>query len=356
MVEFIRVAFVVVTTIGGYLLGNALPLPQDFKDYRILSVILSVIIFAGVGYVVGGVAGRRLAKIFNWVESKIQAVTPMELALSVGGLLLGLVLALLISIPFGFLRIPFLQFSVAIFAFAAFGYAGVRIALRKAGDLSASLRGKVGKGAAVAALDEVARDKILDTSAIIDGRIIDVVKTGIIEGRLVVAGFVLRELQAIADSDDQLKRNRGRRGLDILKTLQRDPKARLEILDRDYPEHAAVDAKLVRLARDSGGVIVTNDYNLNRVADLQGVPVLNLNEVANALKPVVLPGEVVRVELIREGKEEGQGVGYLDDGTMVVVDGGGFFVGKKVEAEVTSVLQTPAGRMVFGKLEDRKLR
>lgn len=355
MVEFVRMAFVVVMTIGGYLLGNALPLPQDFKDYRVLSVILSVIIFAGVGYVVGGVVGRRLAKVFNWVESKLQKVTPMELALSVGGLLIGLILALLISLPFGFLRIPFLQFSVAIFAFALFGYSGVRIAHKKARDFPASLRANMGSNASLAGLHEMARDKILDTSAIIDGRIADVVKTGFIEGRLMVPGFILRELQTIADSDDQPKRNRGRRGLDILKTLQREPKAHLEILDRDYPDQVLVDAKLVSLARDNGAVIVTNDFNLNKVADLHGVSVLNLNEVANALKPVVLPGEVIRIELIREGKEEGQGVGYLDDGTMVVVDGGRFFIGQKVEAEVTSVLQTPAGRMIFGKLEDRKL-
>lgn len=355
MVEFVRMAFVVVSTIGGYLLGNALPLPQDFKDYRVLSVVLSVIIFAGVGYVVGGVVGRRLAKVFNWVESKLQKITPMELALSVGGLLLGLILALLISLPFGFLRIPFLQFSVAIFAFALFGYSGVRIAHKKARDFPASLRANMGSNASLAGLHEMARDKILDTSAIIDGRIADVVKTGFIEGRLMVPGFILRELQTIADSDDQPKRNRGRRGLDILKTLQREPKAHLEILDRDYPDQVSVDAKLVSLARDNGAVIVTNDFNLNKVADLHGVSVLNLNEVANALKPVVLPGEVIRIELIREGKEEGQGVGYLDDGTMVVVDGGRFFIGQKVEAEVTSVLQTPAGRMIFGKLEDRKL-
>jgi uncharacterized protein YacL len=162
----------------------------------------------------------------------------------------------------------------------------------------------------------------------------------------------LRELQMVADSEDSLKRNRGRRGLDILKTLQNEPNLKLEILERDFPDLADVDGKLVRLGSETRSAILTNDYNLNKVAELQGVQVLNLNDLANALKPVVLPGEQMLVGIIREGKEAGQGVGYLDDGTMVVVDGGRVHVGQEVEVMVTSVLQTPAGRMIFGRMKE----
>ncbi|MCL5292197.1 MAG: TRAM domain-containing protein [Actinobacteria bacterium] len=353
MVEFIRLIFVVVGTIGAYQFGMGLSsLPAPFNDYKFLAIIIFVIIGAGVGYVVGGIVGRRLVKTYAWFESKIQKISPFEIVFTTAGLLVGLILAWLVSLPFGYLKIDFLQFTVAVFAFAIFGYLGVHIALKKSRDLKVPIRRLGESGTVIDELGGIARAKILDTSAIIDGRIADIVRTGFLEGKLVVPGFVLRELQMVADSDDQLKRNRGRRGLDILKTLQRESDGRLEILERDYPELSDVDAKLVRLALNNGGVIVTNDYNLNKVADLQGTPVLNLNEVADALRPVVLPGENMVVDLIREGKEVGQGVGYLDDGTMVVVDGGKTHVGREVEVLVTSVLQTPAGRMIFSKLKE----
>jgi uncharacterized protein YacL len=189
--------------------------------------------------------------------------------------------------------------------------------------------------------------KILDTSVIIDGRIADICETGFLDGTLVVPQFVLRELQQVADSSDSLKRNRGRRGLDILQKVQKMAGVEVQIVETDFPEIREVDLKLIELARKLNGKIVTNDFNLNKVAQLRGVAVLNINELANSLKPVVLPGEVLRVFVIKEGKEAGQGVAYLDDGTMVVVDQGKKALGRTIEVTVTSVLQTTAGKMIF---------
>jgi len=189
--------------------------------------------------------------------------------------------------------------------------------------------------------------KVLDTSVIIDGRIADICETGFLDGTLVVPQFVLRELQQVADSSDSLKRNRGRRGLDILQKIQKMSGVQVEIVETDFPEIREVDLKLIELARKMNGKIVTNDFNLNKVAQLRGVAVLNINELANSLKPVVLPGEVLRVFVIKEGKEAGQGVAYLDDGTMVVVDQGKKALGRTIEVTVTSVLQTTAGKMIF---------
>jgi uncharacterized protein YacL len=194
--------------------------------------------------------------------------------------------------------------------------------------------------------------KIVDTSVIIDGRIADVCEAGFLEGPLVVPQFVLQELQQIADSPDSLKRNRGKRGFDVLQRLQRMPKVKVEITDMDIPQVREVDRKLIELAKTLGGKVVTNDYNLNKLAQLSGVAVLNVNELANGLRPVVLPGEIMHVQLLREGKESGQGVAYLDDGTMVVVDQGKKYLGQAVDVVVTSVLQTSAGRMIFSRLRD----
>jgi uncharacterized protein YacL len=189
---------------------------------------------------------------------------------------------------------------------------------------------------------------VVDTSAIIDGRIAEIVESGFIYGTLVVPRFVLDELQHIADSSDTLRRNRGRRGLDILARMQKDPGTPVEIVEASIPDENEVDAKLVALARSRSRVILTNDFNLNRVAELQGVRVMNINSLANAVKPAVLPGEELRVRVIQEGKEAGQGVGFLDDGTMIVIEGGARHIDKDLDVSVTRVLQTVAGRMIFG--------
>jgi uncharacterized protein YacL len=195
--------------------------------------------------------------------------------------------------------------------------------------------------------------KILDTSVIIDGRIADIAETGFLDGVLVIPQFVLRELQLVADSADSLKRNRGRRGLDILQRLQKTTSLQIQIVEDDFPTVREVDMKLIELAKLYEGKIITNDFNLNKVAQLQGVSVLNINELANSLKPIVLPGEVMRVFILKEGKEYNQGVAYLDDGTMVVVDNARKMIGKTIDISVTSVLQTTAGKMIFGKWDER---
>ncbi len=195
--------------------------------------------------------------------------------------------------------------------------------------------------------------KILDTSVIIDGRIADIAETGFLDGLIVIPQFVLRELQLVADSADSLKRNRGRRGLDILQRLQKIASVQIQIVEDDFPSVREVDMKLIELAKLYEGKIITNDFNLNKVAQLQGVAVLNINELANSLKPIVLPGEVMRVFILKEGKEYNQGVAYLDDGTMVVVDNARKMIGKTIDISVTSVLQTTAGKMIFGKWDER---
>jgi len=195
--------------------------------------------------------------------------------------------------------------------------------------------------------------KILDTSVIIDGRIADIAETGFLDGIIVIPQFVLRELQLVADSSDSLKRNRGRRGLDILQRLQKNTGLHIQIVEDDFPSVREVDLKLIELAKVYEGKIITNDFNLNKVAQLQGVEVLNINELANSLKTIVLPGEIMKVFILKEGKEYNQGVAYLDDGTMVVVDNARKMIGKNVDVSVTSVLQTTAGKMIFGKWDDR---
>jgi len=198
--------------------------------------------------------------------------------------------------------------------------------------------------------------KILDTSVIIDGRIADIAETGFLDGVIVIPQFVLRELQLVADSADSLKRNRGRRGLDILQRLQKVASLNIQIIEDDFPAVREVDLKLIELAKVYEGKIITNDFNLNKVEQLQGVAVLNINELANSLKPIVLPGEIMRVFVLKEGKEYNQGVAYLDDGTMVVVDNARKMIGKNVDISVTSVLQTTAGKMIFGRFDERSVR
>ncbi len=195
--------------------------------------------------------------------------------------------------------------------------------------------------------------KVLDTSVIIDGRIADISETGFLEGVLIIPQFVLKELQHIADSPDPIKRNRGRRGLEILHKIQKRIDTQVEIHDRDFPKIKEIDAKLIELAKILQAKLITNDFNLSKVAELQGVSILNVNELANALKPVVLPGEVIEVVVLKEGKEFGQGIAYLDDGTMIVIDNAKKFIGKTVSVSVTSVLQTTAGRMIFGQLANK---
>lgn len=226
------------------------------------------------------------------------------------------------------------------------GYLGLVLGWKKFEEINLASFGPVKKG-----MKNNGDYKIIDTSVIIDGRIADICDTGFIEGDLIVPRFILGELQHIADSSDTMKRLRGRRGLDILNRMQKNTNINIKIVDQDFPPIKEVDSKLVALAKKINGAIITNDFNLNKVAELQGVRILNVNELANVLKPVVLPGEVMKVKVIKEGKEPGQGVAYLDDGTMVIVDNASKFFGQNVEVLVTSMLQTTAGRMIFSELK-----
>jgi len=295
----------------------------------------------------------RFLDFVKQTEIKLTQMPIMDIFFGVLGLILGLLVALLFSTLVNEIPIPWLAILINIGLYILCGYLGCSIAVKRRAEVNPSDWMKQNKQETTqqTGSSKYARPKILDTSVIIDGRIADICKTGVVEGELVVPGFVLKELQHIADSSDALKRNRGRRGLDILNTMQKDLRQPITVEEKDYDDIAEVDSKLIRLAYDVNGVVVTNDYNLNKVAGVKKVPVLNINELANALRPVVLPGEEMHVTVMNEGKEAGQGVGYLDDGTMIVVEAGRKHVGQDVEVIVTSVLQTSAGRMIFAKLK-----
>jgi uncharacterized protein YacL len=275
----------------------------------------------------------------------------------------GLITALLIGVLLTFplpRELPLVGSYLPSLVTAVFGYVGLVVATRKSQEISELLPGGARpEGGGPAAGGAVARPKVLDTSAILDGRLFDVLRTGVVEGQMVVPAAVLAELQHIADSADPLRRARGRRGLDVLNRIRRELDREVGVDERDFPGATETDAKVVRLAREIGGTVVTDDYNLNKVCGVQGVPVLNLNDLANALKPAVVPGEELHLQILREGKEPGQGVGYLNDGTMVVVENGRRLIGEAAWVVVTSVFQTAAGRMIFARpqgAEDREGR
>jgi len=283
------------------------------------------------------------------VEKLFRTVRVGKIIGGIVGLAVGLIFANLILFP---LRMIVSDLSMASFLLTAlFGYGGLLIGLKRGETLTIPGLFRIMRGQG--ADDHV---KILDTSVIIDGRIADVCEAGFLDGVFLLPQFILQELQHVADSPDPLKRARGRRGLDVLHRIQKMAHITVRITDEDFPKIKEVDAKLVALGRVHDAKVVTNDFNLNKVAELQGVSVLNINELANALKPVVLPGETLKVFVIKEGKEYNQGVAYLDDGTMVVVENGRKLIGKNVEVTVTSVLQTTAGRMIFSKTKEEYKR
>lgn len=282
-----------------------------------------------------------------------RGIKQMPLKVVVGGaigLVLGLMLAnLLISAFFtGLFERLEVNFSAYVLINSALGYVGLILGIKKGKDFEPTKISWFSKGVSQGSNGH----KVLDTSVIIDGRIADICDTGFMEGTFIIPQFILQELRHIADSSDPLKRGRGRRGLDVLNRIQKQNNLEVKIVDQDYPKIQEVDAKLIALAKDTNAKIITNDFNLNKVAELQGIPVLNINQLFNALKPVVLPGEIMNVKILKEGKEPGQGVAYLDDGTMVVVDNARRYMGKNVDVSVTSVLQTTAGRMIFTLLKE----
>lgn len=288
-----------------------------------------------------------ILSLLRWGEERLVKAPLTDTFSGALGLIVGLLVAFLIAQTIN--TIPIVGQILPVFISFFLGYFGFQVGFKKREEiLSVFTLGRLGKEKK----NEVAQNvehKILDTSVIIDGRVADICKTGFIEGTIVIPGFVLEELQHIADSSDVLKRNRGRRGLDILNKIQKELAMKVQIYEGDFEEIHEVDSKLVKLAKVLNGKVVTNDFNLNKVCELQGVPVLNINDLANAVKPVVLPGEELSVQVIKDGKEQHQGVAYLDDGTMIVVEGGREHIGTEIDVLVTSVLQTSAGRMIFAK-------
>jgi len=286
----------------------------------------------------------------GWLIRQVEELSTAEFVTAVAGLLIGLLMGLLLGLPLASVPAPlgtWLPLGTSLFL--GLGMMGLTVAKRADLILAAEAIGLIRRPGAEAAARSLRGEPhiVVDTSAIIDGRIAEIVASGFIYGTLVVPRFVLDELQHIADSPDTLRRNRGRRGLEILAQMQKQSTTPVEVVDDDVPEVAEVDGKLVALAKARSRVILTNDFNLNRVAEVQGLRVMNVNSLANAVKPAVLPGEELRVRVIQEGKEPGQGVGFLDDGTMIVVEGGARFIDRDLDVSVTRVLQTVAGRMIF---------
>lgn len=321
-------------------------LPWAFLSVYILSGIATGIIF----YFLSPKIIDGFAYVINKIEATLSEMPLADIFFGVLGLLTGLVIAFLLSTLTAQIPIQWLGIMFSAVFYIVFGYLGWSVATKRRSEVNMPTWFRKG-GKDRLRQDGGACPKVLDTSVIIDGRILDICRTGIVEGVLIIPAFVLQELRHIADSSDALKRNRGRRGLDILSKMQKEIDLPIRIEDKDYDDIAEVDSKLLRLAHDLGGVVVTNDYNLNKVAAVQKVPVFNINELANAIKPVVLPGEETKAFIVKEGKESGQGIAYLDDGTMIVVEGGRRYVGSEMEVIVTSVLQTSAGRMIFAKIK-----
>jgi uncharacterized protein YacL len=302
----------------------------------------------GLEPILGSLVGALVAAGMILVEFRVRTVPFQILAGSFLGFLSGFGVGVLLS--YSLEKLAFFSggtlFVVQVLLLVTFGYMGFAVGARKGEELSLrDLQVLFKDGEGPVSL------KILDTSVIIDGRIADLCETGFLEGVLVLPQFILRELQSVADSSDSLKRNRGRRGLDILHRMQKISTIEVKITEEEYTHIKEVDLKLIEQALDTGAKIVTNDFNLNKVCQLRGVAVLNINELANALKPVVLPGEAMKVFILKEGKDASQGVAYLDDGTMVVVDHARRYIGKTIDITVTSVLQTTAGKMIFGRYE-----
>ncbi len=327
--------------------GTILGIICAVSGYLIASQIPQFGRFWWAGWV-GGVAGVAVAFSTLALEQLIKRIPLKTILGSTLGLFVGLGIGKLASYPFDkYLELPNLQIPLYIFLSAIFGYIGLVLGGKKMSEISTPYFLEPG-GKAAPRLPL----KILDTSVIIDGRIADITDTGFVEGTLLVPKFILEELQYVADSSDDMRRSRGRRGLDILKRLQQQNHLRVEFTDEDVPNAAGVDSKLVGLGLKLHAKILTNDFNLHKVAELQGLEVLNINQLANAMKPAVLPGESMQVQILREGKSQGQGVAYLDDGTMVVIENARRYIGKEIEVSVTSVLQTTAGRMIFSEIKN----
>lgn len=400
---FITLTFVIV---GGGLLKLASPILAEFitleffqlkVDAGIFQLTLANLLCIVGGAVLGGVLGwfassffvRKLGNFSAFVEKNLSKMPINDVIAGAIGLAIGLIIADLLGNAFS--RIPYVGNYIPIIFSIVLGYLGIHLTIKKRKEIANSfefvprvlkevLRSSEKKSKATEKVETQAAEisaekipetetaipehkvsllkvqpdknknyKLFDTNVIIDGRIADICKTGFLEGTMLVPVFVLEELQHIADSPNSLRRVRGRRGLDILQKMREDETLNIEVMNIDFEDIAEVDSKLVRLAQKVEGKIITNDFNLNKVAQLRGVEVLNINDLSNAVKPVVIPGEIMRVQVVKDGKEPGQGVAYLDDGTMIVIENGHRYLSRTIAVEVTSALQTSAGRMIFAK-------
>lgn len=351
--RIVQACFLIIgVTLGIFLIPDLLKLISldgiPLLNNPYVSAILGAIIF----YLLTFWAVDHVVNFVRWAEESLVKVPITDIIFGSVGLVFGLVIAFLIGYALNAIEVPILNTVAPIVLTLIFGYLGFQVGFKKRDELLSLFSSKKKKSSEEELEPEAAPKKslkILDTSVIIDGRIADICQTGFLEGTIVIPQFVLEELQHIADSSDVLKRNRGRRGLDILNRIQKELSIDVEIYEGDFEEIQEVDSKLVKLAKLTNGVVVTNDFNLNKVCELQKVAVLNINDLANAVKPVVLPGEEMKVQVIKDGKEQNQGIAYLDDGTMIVVEEGRNYIGKHIDVLVTSVLQTSAGRMIFAK-------
>ena len=360
-----RIFQLVITLIGavlGLVIFNTINAASAFIAESGITFIIANVIAGLIGgvifYLISTPISDKLSKNLVNIEGQISELPAGKLIVGTFGIIIGILIATLLTRPLTTLQLPVVGNSIfvllSILLYIGLGYLGWRVSIRNSDEFfSLFNKGKDGVRGPIQRMREknLASPKILDTSVIIDGRILDILHTEFIEGDLIISEFILEELQHIADSPDDLKRERGRRGLDIVNAIKKYEKINLVIVDTDYPDIKEVDSKLLKLALDMNGKIFTNDYNLNKVADVQGIPVLNINDLANALKPVVIPGEHMTIEVIKEGKGKNQGVGYLEDGTMVVVEDGDKYIDQTIDAVVTSVLQTSAGRMIFVRSE-----
>lgn len=329
-----------------YGLGQVVEL--SLSKFVLVSVYsVFAIIFGIIFYLLFPMILKKLTVNFEDVMKKSQKTPTSDIVIAIAGLIVGLVIAFLVSLPISNLNFPvignLLSATISIFIYVVFGFIGVKVAISKKEEILKfklfSREKSVKRGTSY--------PKILDTSVIIDGRIHDIIKTGFLEGPIIIAMFMVKELQYIADSEDPNRRQRGRRGLDILDRIQKEKDIEVRIVDKDYKNIKEVDHKLLKLTEDLHGKLITNDYNLNKVASLQKISILNINELALAIKPIVIQGEKLTVEVINRGKEPEQGLGYLFDGTMIVVEDGKDYIGQTIETTVTSILQTPAGKMIF---------
>jgi len=346
-VQLARVSLVTVGALGGFAVSRQIDWTRQTGLSEGYVIFVLIILGASIGYVLGGILGREITAAYRRIHARLAELRTPALLLGAMGFVVGLLVAFLISTSLlRYIERPeWLGFLATALVYIFCAYAGVTLFMLPGRD--ASLTWGLEAGSRV----DARPPKLLDTSAIIDGRFAELTAAGLLEGPLRVPRFVLVELQTLADSADDSRRARGRRGLDLLTSLAAGERGVL-VIEADFPEIPTVDAKLVRLALSSGGSVVTVDYNLTKVARVEGATVLNINEASDALRPVLLPGDELRIAVTKEGKEAGQGVGYLGDGTMVVVTDGARAIGAEATTEVTSVLQTSAGRMVFARLKE----